>query len=242
MLLAEQTGSRSFLHRLDPRTKLLLAVLFAALAFIVNKLPVAAGQMAIFLVLCPAGRIPVKKIFPHYPFFLFLFAFVIVLQVFFGGGLGTALMICCRIIALAVLMPVLTMTTDTRLIAYGIVRLGVNYRAAFIITSTFNLIPAFEEEARLIIDARRLRGVKYLESGNFFKRIGEYPAIALPLMIKAMRRAQVLSLAMDSRGFGAFKTRIWLQESKFSAIDYLAFAVGVLYSAIAVTANYIQGV
>jgi energy-coupling factor transport system permease protein len=208
------------------------------MVFVIDKLPLAVGQMALFAVLCPAGRIPLKKLFPHYLFFLFLATFVIVLQVFFGGGLSTGLMICCRIIALAVLMPALTMTTEARFLAYGIVRLGVNYKAAFIITSTFNLIPTFEEEARLIIDARRLRGVKYLESGNFFKRLGEYPAIVLPLMIKAMRRAQVLGLSMDSRAFGAFKSRIWLQETRFSAIDYWAFATGILYSAIAVTINY----
>jgi energy-coupling factor transport system permease protein len=238
MPLADNTDGRSFLHRFDPRTKLLLTVLFTALVFVIDELPVAAGQMAVFSVLCFAGRISIKKIFPHYLFFLFLVVFVIVLQVFFGGGLRTGLMICCRIIALAVLMPVLTMTTEARLLAYGIVRLGINYRAAFVITSTFNLIPSFEEEARLIVDARRLRGVKYLETGNFFKRIGEYPAVVLPLMIKAMRRAQVLSLAMDARAFGAYRTRIWLRETRFSAIDYLAFAAGILYSAIAVTANY----
>jgi energy-coupling factor transport system permease protein len=208
------------------------------MVFIIDKLPVAAGQMAIFAVLCPVGRISIKKLFPHYLFFLFLVTFVIILQVFFGSGLSTALMICCRIIALAILMPALTMTTEARLLAYGIVRLGINYRAAFIITSTFNLIPLFEEEARLIIDARKLRGVKYLETGNFFKRIGEYPAIVLPLMIKAMKRAQVLGLAMDARAFGAFKTRIWLQETRFIAMDYWAFVMGILYSTIAVTVNY----
>jgi energy-coupling factor transport system permease protein len=238
MSLTEQKCSRSFLHRFDPRTKLLLTVLFTALVFIVDKLPIAAGQMAIFAVLCPAGRIPLKKLFPHFLFFLFLITFVIILQVFFGSGLSTALMICSRIIALAILMPALTMTTDTRLLAYGIARFGINYKAAFIITSTFNLIPAFEKEARLIIDARRLRGVKYLESGNFFKRIGEYPAIVLPLMIKAMRQAQILGLSMDTRAFGAFKTRVWLQETRFSVMDFWAFAAGILYSAIAVTLNF----
>jgi energy-coupling factor transport system permease protein len=188
------------------------------------------------------GKIAPKKLFPHLKFLLFLVAFVIVLQVFFGGGLSTGLMICCRIIALAILMPALTMTTEARLLAYGIVRLGVNYKAAFIITSTFNLIPTFEEEARLIIDARRLRGVKYLESRNFFRRLGEYKAIVFPLMIKAMRRAQILGLVMDARAFGAFKTRTWLQETRFSAIDYWAFTMGVLYSAIAITVNYMLGV
>jgi energy-coupling factor transport system permease protein len=194
--------------------------------------------MLFFIVLCLAGRIPLKKLFPHIRFLLFLVTLVVILQVFFGGGLRTGLMIGCRIVALTVLMPALTMTTEARFLAYGITRLGLNYRSAHIITSTLNLIPTFEEEARLIIDARRLRGVASLETGNVFKRLGEYPAIVLPLMIKAMRQAQVLSLAMDARAFGAFRTRTWLQDAQFTGIDYCAFAVGILYSAVAVTANY----
>jgi energy-coupling factor transport system permease protein len=232
----------SLLHRLDPRTKLLLTALFTTLVFIVDVLPVAAGQMVFFVALCIAGRIPLKRIFPHYKLLLFLVAFVVTLQVFFGTGLRTGLMISCRIVALTVLMPTLTMTTEARILALGITRLGVNYRAAHIITSTLNLIPTFETEARLIIDARRLRGVASPETGNIFRRLGEYQAIVLPLMIKAMRQAQVLSLAMDARAFGAFRTRTWLQGIQFSGIDYTAFAAGILYSAIAVTANYmLQG-
>jgi energy-coupling factor transport system permease protein len=217
---------------------LLLTTLFTTLVFIIDSLPIAAGQMVFFVALGIAGGIPPKKIFPHYKLLLFLVALVVALQVLFGGGLSTGLMISCRIVALTVLMPLLTMTTEARFLALGITRLGANYRAAYIITSTLNLIPSFEEEARLIIDARRLRGVSSLETGNVFKRLREYPSIVLPLMIKAMRQAQILGLAMDARAFGAFKTRTWLQGTKFSGIDYRAFAAGIFYSVIAVTANY----
>ena len=220
----------SFLHRLDPRTKLLLTALFTSLVFIIDTLFVAAAQALFFLALCYSAGIPLKKVFPHWQFLLFLAAMVIVLQILFGGGLFTGLMIVCRIITLAVLMPMLTMTTNTQLLAYGITRLGLHYRAAHIITATLNLIPLFEEETRLIIDARRLRGMKSV-------RFREYPAIALPLMFKAMRKAQLIALVMDSRAFGAYKTRTWMYETGMSALDCGAFAAGTAWSVIAVAAN-----
>jgi energy-coupling factor transport system permease protein len=107
----------------------------------------------------------------------------------------------------------------------------VNYRAAHIITAALNLIPSFEEEAGIIMDARRLRGMKSV-------RLREYPAIAFPLVVKAMRKAQMIGLAMDARAFGAYHTRTWLREIKMSRSDYAAFAAGIIWLVIALMVNY----
>jgi energy-coupling factor transport system permease protein len=131
---------------------------------------------------------------------------------------------------LVVLMPLLTMTTGAKQLALGLTRLGLPYRAAYVITSTLNLIPSFEEEARLIIEARRLRGMESV-------KLGEYPALVLPLMVKAMRKAQLAGLAMDARAFGAYKTRTWPHKIQFSVIDYMAFTAGIGCFVIAVTAD-----
>jgi energy-coupling factor transport system permease protein len=208
-----------------------LTAFFTILVFVIDTLIIAAVQTLLLCGLCLAAGIPLKKIFPRFKFLAGLLAVVMALQLFFGQGLFAALMIGCRIIALVVLMPVLTMTTDPQLLALGITRLGLHYRAAFIITSTLNLIPLFEEEARLIMDARRLRGIRSA-------RLREYPAIAIPLVIKAMRQAQMTALAMDARAFGAYRTRTWLREIKMSAVDYRAFVAGIAWSVAAVTANY----
>ena len=266
MAVDNRPDEGSFLHRMDPRTKLLLILLFTVLVFIVDSLYLAVIQMLFFVAICLSARIPIRKIFTHYRFLLFLVVLVLILQMLFGqetpgcrylvhplipewfpllGGMGslkldglfTGLMISCRIIALTVLLPALTMTTEARLLAYGITRLGINYWAAHIITSTLNLIPSFEEETRLIMDARKLRGVVSFEKGNLFSRLKEYPALALPLMIKAMRKALMVGLAMDARAFGAYKTRTWLLSARMSAIDIAAFAAGTAYSVIIITAN-----
>ena len=186
--------------------------------------------MCAAFVLCRAAGIPLKKVFPHARLLAGLIALVMVLQVLFGRGLSAGLMIGCRVITLVVLMPLLTMTTTAKDLALGITRLGAPYRAAYIITSRLNLVPSFEEEARLIADARRLRG---MES----PKLREYPALVLPLMVKAMRKAQLAGLAMDARAFGAYKTRTWLHEIQFSVADYLALGAGISCFAVAVTAN-----
>jgi energy-coupling factor transporter transmembrane protein EcfT len=180
---------------------------------------------------------------------LFLIALVVILQMSFGGGLIIGLMIACRIISLVIILPLLTMTTPLGDIAFGISRLGFNYKTAYIITSAFNILPSFQEDARQLLDARRLRGVMPRGKRNVFARFGEYAKIALPLMIKAMRRAAAAGLAMDARAFGAYRARTWQsrtwrartwqRETRMSAVDFTAIAAGLAYAAIAVTTNYI---
>jgi len=219
---------------LDPRTKLVLTALFTVLVFVIDEWIIAAVQTTLFIGLCFMVKIPLRKIFSHITFFLGLIALVIVLQILFGQGLYAGLMISCRIITLTTLMPLLTMTTDTPILAQGLTRLGLPYRVSFIITSTLNLIPSFEEEARQIMDARRLRGIKSVKPLD-------YPAILLPLMIKAMRQANMIALAMDARAFGAYPTRTWLSELKLSAADYGTLAAGISWAVCAVTANHMLG-
>jgi len=252
----------------------LLTALFSILVFIIDSPPVAACQTLFFIMLFIFAKIPAGKVFAQYRFMVFLIAPVVILQTVFGGGLITGLMIACRIISLCVLLPLLTMTTSTGDIAFGITRLGFNYKTAYIITSAFNILPLFQEDARQLIDARRLRGYvprlsRFTEFHggkddsrtktpctsvssvvNSFSMFGEYAKIALPLMIKAMRRAAVVGLAMDARAFGAYRARTWRartwhtgtspHEAGMSAVDFTALAASVVYSAIIITINFIK--
>jgi len=238
-------------------------VIFTIQVFLVSNLAVAVMQLLFFSVICFLSRIPLKKIFPHAKLLLCMIVLAVILQTLFGretpetrfllnpliplfGGIGslkldglfTGLMIGCRIISLSILMPVLARTTEPRLLAYGITRLGMNYKAAYIITATLNLIPLFEEEVRHITDACRLRGAAVFDKGSFFSRLKQYPPLVFPLIVKAMKRSSVISCAMDSRAFGAHKTRTWILQTKMAVPDYLTFAAGISFFVIAVTANF----
>jgi energy-coupling factor transporter transmembrane protein EcfT len=221
-----------------------LTALFSILVFIIDSPPVAAVQTLFFIILFICAKIPAGRVFAHYRFMLFLIALVVILQTGFGGGLITGLMIGCRIISLVIILPLLTMTTSTGDIALCLTKLGFNYKTSYIITSAFNILPSFQEDARQLIDARRLRSITSRGRRNVFARFGEYAKIALPLMIKAMRRAAAAGLAMDARAFGAYRartwhSRTWPRETGMSAVDFTAIAAGFIYAAIVVTANHI---
>ena len=250
---------RSFLHTLDPRTKILLATLFTLLVFMVDH-PLVAPALALgFLCLWFAANMPFKAVTKYFRLLSALMVFVLASQALFGpgeryllkplipesvplaGGAGSlkweglilGMVICCRLVSLTLILPMLTMTTSPRLLALGLTRLGLRYKAAYIATTALNLIPVFEEDVRIIMDARKLRGMRAFDEGTVIDKLRAYPALAIPLVIGAMRRARLLGTAMDARAFGAFRTKTWLGQIRMSTRDYLACAIGTMFAAAA---------
>ena len=251
------------IYKLDPRTKILLVLLFTTLVFLVNVLSVTAGLLFVVLFFRIAGRIPFKSI-KSFIILTMLVIFMIIIQILFGpgenyivkplfphtfpflGGMGalkwdgliTGLVIGCRLAALMLILPMFTETTAPEQIACGLAALGFNYRVSFIITTAFNLIPLFEEEGRAIIDAQKMRGLRFLEEGSFFTRLKVYPGLVVPLVLGAMRKAQSASAAMDSRAFGVYKSRTWLEKPAMKVRDYTALSVCFVFSALTLFLNY----
>jgi energy-coupling factor transporter transmembrane protein EcfT len=186
--------------------------------------------LALFIILMqiifyPGESYIINPLFPHW------FPFI-------GGagslkweGLMFGITIACRLAALMVLLPVFTETTPPNKIASGLCALGFNYHIAFIITTAFNLIFFFRDEALVIMDAQRLRGMR--SNG-----IRAYTGLLVPLMLCAMRKAQVSSVAMDSRAFRIYKTRTWLDKPKLKKCDFLFMAFCVIFMAFHLILNY----
>ena len=251
------------IYKLDPRTKILLVSLFAVLVFVVDKLPSAAALLLFLLVLRIAGKVPFRG-GKSAAYLSLLAAFMVILQILFGpgenyilkplfppsfpliGGWGSlkrdglilGLVIACRLTALVILMPLLTATTAPEKIACGLASLRLNYRIAFIITTAFNLIPLFEEEGRLIMDAQKLRGMRVFEKRSFWAKLKAYPGIVVPLVLGAMRKAQAASVAMDARAFGVYGKRTWLDKPVMKTADYICIAVCVVFSAVLLFYNF----
>ncbi|MCL2210938.1 MAG: energy-coupling factor transporter transmembrane protein EcfT [Treponema sp.] len=176
-----------------------------------------------------------------------LAAFIILMQMIFGPGENYAyffkleglilgLVIVCRLAALFVLLPMLTETTPPSGIASGLCALGLNYRLSFIITTAFNMIPSFKDQALVIQDAQKLRGMRAFERRIFNLRA--YTGLVTPLMLGAMRKAQCSSVAMDLRAFGAHKTRTWLSKPVMKGRDFVLCAVSIIFFACMIQFNY----
>jgi len=253
-----------FLHKLDPRTKLIILPVFSVLVFVVDKLPAAAGLMAGLLAIRAASGVPLCNYRSYIKYISVMIVFIILIQMLLGpgdryiikplfpygiplfGGLGSlkwdglivGLIVGCRLISLALLLPMLTMSTEPYQLAMGLAALGLNYRAAYTITAAFNLIPVFREDARGIMEAMKMRGDRAFEGGSALDKFRACPAIAVPLVLGAMRRAQLAGIAMDSRAFGAHKTRTWLAKPVMKGADYLAFAAALVFTALVLFLNH----
>ena len=151
-------------------------------------------------------------------------------------GFFLGIVIICRLAALMLILPVFTETTPPHLIALGLCSLKFNYRIAFIITMAFNLITFFRDEALRVMDAQQLRGAraeshykkKRVETGrykkvSFLSGFFAYSRLLVPLMLAAMRKAQNASIAMDSRAFGVYKTRTWIDKLCLKTRDFWLF-------------------
>jgi len=241
----------AFILKFDTRVKILFILIFTFLIFYVDKLLICVVLLSSILTLRIVLKIPVKNI----KSFAVVSLLVVFSQVLFASGenniikpffsfmlkwegLFLGLMIICRLAALILLLPILTETSGPYEIARALAGFGINYRAAFIITAAFNLIPIFREEGHAIMEAQKLRGGGYIENGRFFTKLKAYPALVVPLVLGAMRKAQSASVSMDSRAFGAFKTRTWLEKPVMKAHDYLFLAVFLVFSALAIFVNY----
>jgi energy-coupling factor transporter transmembrane protein EcfT len=251
------------IQKLDPRTRLFLVILFSVLIFFIDKILIAVILMLFMFTMRLLLNVPFGK--PKSFFALsMLVLFIIVMQILFfpgekfiykplipvqipvfGGkgslkleGLIFGLMISCRLMTLFFLLPVLTKTSSVYEISTALVSFGLNYRAAFIITSAFNFIPVFNEESRTIIDALKLRGMDTFEKGSVFSRLKAYSNLAVPLVLAAMRKASTAGIAMDSRAFGLYKTRTWINKPVMRACDYLIICSSIIFTAIVLFLNF----
>ena len=96
------------------------------------------------------------------------------------------------------------------------------------------------------MDAQKLRGMRLFErerrpfkGGSLFARLKAYSGLVLPLVLGAMRKAQVSSVAMDSRAFGVYKTRTWLDKPVMKMCDYFFIFACIVFSAAVLFLNSI---
>jgi len=252
----------SFFYVLDARIKLLFILLLTVLVFMIDKLflavillvlsavfrffvkiPLRGFKLIKNLTLLAAIIISMQMIFAHgetyilKPLFPSFFPFV--------GGLGSLTMegfflgvlLTIRLAALVIILPIFTETTPAYKITAALCAMGIRYRAAFVITTAFSLIPVFRDEALVIMDAQKLRG-NVFEKGSFFSKIRAYTSLLMPLMLNAMRKAQISSAMMEARAFGIYKTRTWIDKPVMKKRDFVFIFIFIIIFTFFIYMNY----
>lgn len=240
----------SVIHRLDPRTKLLLALMICIGCFACNNLFVLVGFVLFDLAIGAAGGI-----LPHALRMLRglvkLSVFLFVLQVLFIQK-GTALVtlpfgilltdygffVAAQVVLrlMGSTLPLALMITLTKLsdLSNALVsRCGIPFKYAFAITSAVRFIPGFTADLAAIMEAQTARGVAF-DTKNIFKKLGLIVPLCVPLLISSVQKIDSAAIAAELRGFNLRKKDSGYKTVKFSALDGAALLIGAALIAVGI--------
>jgi energy-coupling factor transport system permease protein len=123
----------------------------------------------------------------------------------------------------AIILAGLTFLSSTRVeeLTAGLRRLGIPFHMSFAFSLAFRFVPTFADSAYTIIQAQRSRGLD-LESGGLVTRIRRHVPLLIPAVVCAVRNTNILTMALESRGFGGTARRTEYLELRMKPADVLA--------------------
>jgi len=221
----------SFVHKMDPRMKLVLVLAFITAVFLVKSLYSYIVVALFVLAAILSSRVPLKSVLKSAKSILIILVITAALNVFFynGGarvlwhwwkitisveGLLFALGMALRLVSLVLGSTLLTLTTTPMNLTDGmeslmkplkVIRFPV-HDVAIIMSIALRFIPILIEEVDKIMLAQKARGADF-ESGGLMKRARALLPVLIPLFVSAFRRADELALALDARCYNATPNR-----------------------------------
>ena len=132
-------------------------------------------------------------------------------------------------------------TTNPSEFAASLNRIGIRYTVAYSVALALRYIPDIQKNYHEISQAQQARGIEMSRKQNLVKRLKSAAAILIPLILSSMDRIEVVSNAMELRGFGKGKKRTWYMGRPFRPADILAMVFCVLLPAAAIALNVLNG-
>lgn len=120
------------------------------------------------------------------------------------------------------------LTTNPSEFASSLNRVGVSYKAAYAVALTLRYFPDIQRDYRDISLAQQARGLEMSRKAKLASRVKNGLMIITPLIFSSLDRIELISNAMDLRGFAKSKTRTWYTARKMVRRDYTALVLSAL--------------
>ncbi len=246
--LGQYYPANSPVHRLDPRVKILLAIAYIVIVFLVRGFLGFAVVAAFVVIAAHIAKIPFSFLLRSIKPLLFIIVLTFVLNVFVARegeplfrwwiititaqGLRNAAFLSLRLMLWVTGTSLLTLTTSPisltdaieRLLGpLKVIRFPV-HELAMMMTIALRFIPTLLEETDKIMKAQMARGADF-ESGNLFARAKAMVPLLVPLFVSAFRRADELAMAMESRCYHGGEGRTRMKILHISGADFAAALV-----------------
>lgn len=241
---------KSVIHRLDPRFKLIIMILYIVMIFFVDTFIGFGIVLVLLLATIFLSRVPILKVLKSLKLIIFLVLFTVIMSLlFYNGeaddvlwqwwvikiykaGLINAGLMALRLSFLVLGPTMLTFTTTPVELTDGLESLlkPLSYlklpihELAIIMSIALRLIPTLVEETDKIQSAQKARCADF-ESGNVFKRAKAMIPVLIPLFVSSFRRADDLADAMDSRCYRGAKGRTRMKKLKVHVRDFVALFI-----------------
>src|SRR5690625_2816992 len=251
MIIGQYVPGDSFIHKLDPRTKLIVIFFYVIVVFFANN-TLSYGLLTLFvLIAVVTTRIPLRFIIKGLTPIWFLIAFTFLLHLFLTkegpvvfewwaftfhkGGIIQGLVISLRFMLLILMTSLLTLTTTPIEITDAIefllqplnkIKFPV-HELALMMSISLRFIPTLMQETDKISKAQASRGVDF-RTGKIRDRIRAIIPLLVPLFVSAFKRAEELAMAMESRGYRGDEGRTKLRELKYETKDVIAFIIFII--------------
>lgn len=251
----------SIIHKLDPRVKLMGALIFIVTVFLANNIFSIIVVTAFLVTFIALSRVPLSFMLKGLRAIVMLLIVAGIFNLFLTPGNAIAefwifritdvgvkncIFMIIRMIYLIVGTSVMTLTTTPNQLTDGLetslgfmnkVKIPV-HEIAMMMSIALRFIPILVEETDKIMKAQMARGADF-ESGGVFKRAKNMVPILVPLFVSAFRRANDLALAMEARCYNGGDGRTKMKPLSYSTYDHRAYVVEVLFLAMTVLANVI---
>jgi energy-coupling factor transport system permease protein len=246
------------IHRLDPRTKIVLLLCAAFTAASLRDLRALLTLLALTIVYYALARLPWKETRTAWRVFLFFIVVVVGFNTLIAGSgvpdqdtvvlvrlpLGIqitwqnvieALGIITRMLVGAFMAIPITFTIPPTRFGVAFRGMGLNDKIAFAIDLAIRLVPTYAADFRSTIDAQRARGYEVdALRGGFVARVRRLAPLAVPVTMNAIMSGEDITNALDMRGFG-LRPRTWIHARRLSLADrvLIIFGLGLLLGGIA---------
>lgn len=244
----------SVIHRADPRTKILLSIVFMVVIFLVNSFWTFTAMALFVLLTVVISGVPMKYTLRGLKPIMFIIIFTAVINIFTTGGtpisdkvpfryitwegVALALKLAVRLVLVIISGSLLTFTTTPILLTDGIEKLLSPFRRigvpahelAMMMSIALRFIPTLLEETDKIMKAQAARGADF-DTGNLVQRAKSFVPVLVPLFVSAFRRADELATAMEARCYRGGVGRTRLRQLQFTNVDAIIGLVAVVFFA-----------
>ncbi|WP_310601720.1 energy-coupling factor transporter transmembrane component T family protein [Anaerosporobacter sp.] len=241
----------SFIHKLDPRTKIAGTFIYIISLFLFRKFIPYLIVLGFLGVVIKTSEVPLKHILKGLKSILFLLVFAVVFNIFLTPGdvlwkwgflkitrqgLETAGFMAIRLVLLIMGSSLMTFTTTPNHLTDGLekimnplkkIKVPV-HEISMMMSIALRFIPILLEETDKIMKAQMARGADF-ESGNLVKKAKSLVPLLVPLFVSAFRRANDLAMAMEARCYRGGEGRTKMKPLQYHKQDAVAYLILVGY-------------